>query len=258
MASEKKIACVAEGVHCSSLYDVFKKVKRQGNFRRKVKSRVKQILIQGSQNSILNQGSNQSVVQSVVENGLPDEMDINQFESEEIELNNLLCNDSDTESDQFNIIENDEHDDFSNMQQVFREKLTKWAINVNANHHQVRELLALCNETLPFKLPIDPRTIFGTPQSIIVQEIAGGQYWHRGMIESLNAKLKCVNSPPSKITLNINIDGLPISESSNQQFWPILFNIHELQHIEPGVIGIFYGKSNYFDLKYFIYILYMF
>lgn len=242
-----------KGVQSSTLYDAFKKVKRQGNFRRKINSRVEQILNKG----IPNPSQNQSVAfNSVIDNHMPkmDTVTTDEFDSEDIELNTLMCNDSDTESDeQSSIIEEIDH--YSNVQQVFRERLSKWAIKVNANHHQVRELLALCNETLPFKLPIDPRTIFGTPQSVCVQDIAGGQYWHRGMIECLHSKLKSVSCPPSKISLNVNMDGLPISESSNQQFWPVLFNIHELHHIKPGVIGIFYGKSKYLNSKYFIVIV---
>lgn len=231
----------------TTLYNAFKKVKRQGNYRRTIKSRVDKILNKNNKpQSIVS-------VHSDIGKRTPNNMDIvtPQFQSEaefqsedEIELNHIMFNDSDDESEiNFETnIENTEND-YLDIQQVFRARLSKWAISVNANHHQVRELLAVCNETLPFKLPVDPRTIFRTPNSVCVQEIAGGQYWHRGMIEWLNLKLQNVSCLPSQISLNINIDGLPISESSNQQFWPILFNIHELHHIVPGVIGIFYGKS---------------
>lgn len=239
------MASISNVGQSANLYNMFKKVKRQGNFRRKIKNQLHNIL----NHSSVNRGIVAS--DSVIDNHMPEKMNIEApaLECEEIELNNLMCDDSDIECEQSDfdgcLRDGDYGNDYSDIQLIFREKLSKWAINVGANHYQVRELLAVCNETLPFKLPVDPRTIFGTPKSVSVQDIAGGQYWHRGLIECLHSKLKRVNVPPSKISLNINMDGLPIHESSNHQFWPILFNIHELYHIEPGVIGIFFGKSMY-------------
>lgn len=45
------------------------------------------------------------------------------------------------------------------------------------------------------------------------------------------------------IEINISIDGLPLFESSNDQFWPILYNVNNMPHIAPMIIGLFYGKS---------------
>lgn len=42
------------------------------------------------------------------------------------------------------------------------------------------------------------------------------------------------------IQVSINIDGLPISNSGNSQFWPILLTIENMK-LSPMVIGIFYG-----------------
>lgn len=47
----------------------------------------------------------------------------------------------------------------------------------------------------------------------------------------------------TSINININLDGIPIYENGTDQFWPILFNIHEMPHISPLIIGIFYGRS---------------
>lgn len=49
--------------------------------------------------------------------------------------------------------------------------------------------------------------------------------------------------PTDKLTLNINIDGLPLFRSSNVQVWPILGIIINLFKKEPFVIGIFSGSS---------------
>lgn len=53
---------------------------------------------------------------------------------------------------------------------------------------------------------------------------------------------------PNKISLNFNIDGLPIHKSSNHQLWPILCNITEIKNVSPIVVGIYEGKSKPSDL----------
>lgn len=45
------------------------------------------------------------------------------------------------------------------------------------------------------------------------------------------------------ISININIDGLPLYKNGTDQVWPILFNIFELPDMKPMIIGIFHGKS---------------
>lgn len=68
------------------------------------------------------------------------------------------------------------------------------------------------------------------------------RYWHQGVENCLRKALEQLDRPLS-ISLNFNIDGLPIHKSSLKNFWPILCNIHELPHISPMAIGIFYGTS---------------
>lgn len=139
------------------------------------------------------------------------------------------------------------------MQAAFRDALSKWAIQCNINQHQLRELIAVCNGTLPFKLPIDPRTILHTPRSTVIRKISDdGQYWHRGLKQSLLLKLEKMPCLPQQISLNVNIDGLPISKSSNKQFWPILFNIHEFPSIKPGIVGVFCGTGEEFTRNFYM------
>lgn len=46
----------------------------------------------------------------------------------------------------------------------------------------------------------------------------------------------------SKLALNFNCDGLPISRSSKGQFWPILCSFQNI-NIRPFDVGIYYGDS---------------
>lgn len=82
----------------------------------------------------------------------------------------------------------------------------------------------------------------GTPQArLTVMSMGGGQYWHQGIEFGLRICFKNLTQP-QLIEININIDGLPVYESSNDQFWPILYNVHKRPDIKPMIIGLFYGK----------------
>jgi hypothetical protein len=48
---------------------------------------------------------------------------------------------------------------------------------------------------------------------------------------------------PNLLTLTIGIDGLPISKSSNKQFWPILGFVDQSIYPKPFTIALFYGES---------------
>ncbi|XP_055615969.1 uncharacterized protein LOC129762028 [Toxorhynchites rutilus septentrionalis] len=54
------------------------------------------------------------------------------------------------------------------------------------------------------------------------------------------------------ISININIDGLPVHKSSKFQLWPILCNVHEFPYLQALPIGIFYGKSKPTDVNEFL------
>lgn len=129
---------------------------------------------------------------------------------------------------------------------IFRKDLTEWAIKNQPPKDQLKELLRICNKSLPFSLPNDPRTLMGTPREIFLHTFSdGSKYWHNGVREPLVNILTKQDEYPGHIHLNVNVDGLPIFESGKDQFWPILCNIHEMSYIEPFVVGIFCGRSEY-------------
>lgn len=92
----------------------------------------------------------------------------------------------------------------------------------------------------------------GTPRTKhTIADIGGGRYWHRGLEFGLRLCFNQLNGPLA-IEININIDGLPIYKSSNDQFWPILFNIHRMPHISPMIIGLFHGKNKPSKIEEFL------
>lgn len=55
-----------------------------------------------------------------------------------------------------------------------------------------------------------------------------------------------------RLDLQINIDGIPLFNSTPHQFWPILGRFLNTDQKEPFIIGIFYGTSKPNDLdEYF-------
>lgn len=134
------------------------------------------------------------------------------------------------------------------------EELRTWALNHNITHTALKDLLQLikvqyCDKTLP----LDPRTLLDTPQNTgkSCSTIAGGKYWHHGIKRCL-IKWFGNLSDNINISININIDGLPIYKSSKFQLWPILCNVYEFPKLQALPVGIFFGKGKPGDVKEFL------
>lgn len=153
-----------------------------------------------------------------------------------------------------NSTEEQEVDDENTLNQIFRGKLRQWAVEHGINRMALKDLLKIVKERFekgkPF-LPEDPRTLLQTPQIINVVPISGGEYWHQGLANCLKEIFRNLNEPLT-ISLNINIDGLPLYKSSKVEFWPILFNLAEMPHVSPMSIGIFCGKAKTSDVDSFL------
>lgn len=93
------------------------------------------------------------------------------------------------------------------------------------------------------KLPLDTRTLLRTPRSVLLDDVAGGRYWHFGLEEGLHQQLSKLphNSIPKDISILVNIDGLPLTKSSRSTFWPILGLISGEE--SPFPIGVFHGTG---------------
>uniref|UniRef100_A0A182FLP4 Transposase domain-containing protein n=1 Tax=Anopheles albimanus TaxID=7167 RepID=A0A182FLP4_ANOAL len=122
--------------------------------------------------------------------------------------------------------------------------LRKWAVEEKVPHATLKPLLRYLATILP-TVPRDPRTILRTPRSIPpgkIYNIEGGQYWHHSIERCLSLQLADLRAPRA-ISLNLNMDGLPIYANGRKQFWPILGKIREEPKWRPFAIGIFYGHS---------------
>lgn len=142
--------------------------------------------------------------------------------------------------------EGDEEDEFINELNELeknlevRKGLRKWAIEHKITHSALREVMALFNRFGNI-FPGEPRSFLDTPQTIIKTKcLNGGEYWHNSLEETMKNLFQNLYEPKT-ISLNINMNGLPIFNSSKTEFWPILFNVYEMPNLPPVPIGIFCG-----------------
>ncbi|XP_021705627.1 uncharacterized protein LOC110678452 [Aedes aegypti] len=130
--------------------------------------------------------------------------------------------------------------------------IRKWSAENNIPQTALKSLIDVLNSNLQLDLPKDPRSIMRTPRNVDIRPMGeGGQYWHQGLEPCLRRIFRDIRTDTS-ISININIDGLPIYKSTTKNFWPILCNIYEIPSIAPIVVGIFYGYGKPKDVNAFL------
>jgi len=92
----------------------------------------------------------------------------------------------------------------------------------------------------------DIRTILGISKSTPLKIVPPGEYYHRGLINELVRVL----SKYENVNLTLNIDGLPLSKSSGQQFWPILISVAGVQ--SEIMVGVYCGYKKPADIYLFL------
>lgn len=120
-------------------------------------------------------------------------------------------------------------------------RLATWVTKFGVSHSAVNELLHILS---PFHvcLPKDARTLLKTVKVYDIDNLAGGSYYHFGILDNVRTLIESVESI-QEISLQINIDGLPLFKSSNMQFWPILGRLVKPCLTSPFIIGLYLGKQ---------------
>lgn len=99
-------------------------------------------------------------------------------------------------------------------------------------------LLFLKNNGFP-DLPSDSRTLLETPKSRIVLDVPPGKYIHIGLKNGLDNILSNSNKDNSELYLDFNIDGLPITKSTNNRFWLILCRVYNIPESGVFAVGVY-------------------
>lgn len=146
------------------------------------------------------------------------------------------------------------YDDREQHQDILRQQLAKWALLFNITHTALNNLLRILKEGGLHDLPLDARTLLFTPtKTDIIQMHPSGSYFHYGLENSLRDQLRLMGTKytDTSISININIDGLPLSKSTNSQLWPILGEIFP-RVCEPFVIGAYHGRTKPASVQEFL------
>lgn len=122
-------------------------------------------------------------------------------------------------------IDFDDHNEIEpNVLVPLEDQLKSWAFDNRISMNGLDGLLAILRSAGHTQLPKSYRTMLQTPRNIELETFGNGKYWYRGLTECLKiAFLKLDRNLEIKLTFNI--DGLPIFNSSQTQFWPILASI---------------------------------
>ncbi|XP_071810762.1 uncharacterized protein [Apostichopus japonicus] len=139
----------------------------------------------------------------------------------------------------------------SNNETDLKEELVQWANNHNITHTAITDLLKVLKKYHP-ELPKQPRTLLDTSTTYTTVSLSGGQYYHFGVKAGVVAKLPEMANVAEyqELTIQVNIDGLPLFKSSNNQFWPILGMLTNCDLKKPFLIGLFYGLTKPADLHF--------
>lgn len=140
-------------------------------------------------------------------------------------------------------------EDSEEEEDCLRTQLAGWAIDNMIPHVALGKLLTILSKDHP-TLPKDPRTLLKTVTCVKTTELSGGVYHHSGIESGILSQL-LVSPELQKLTsvsMQVNVDGLPLFKSSNAQFWPVLGLIEQYvgnvqQNKLPFVIGLYYGKK---------------
>lgn len=126
-----------------------------------------------------------------------------------------------------------------------RLELTEWAVVNKVSHVALNGLLSILRKTKVFSsLPKDARTLLHTKPIISsdIKTVNPGIYYHFGIGNGIIQSSSRHPISSSEIKLVVGIDGLPISKSSSDQFWPILGYIRPTSNF-VFLIGLYYGKE---------------
>lgn len=122
--------------------------------------------------------------------------------------------------------------------------LKSWALRFKIKFNALNALLVfLKSHGYPF-LPKDSRTLLETPTERKVLQVFPGEYVHIGVKFNTDTIISSFEELLiDELILDINIDGVPISKSSNNCFWPILGRLSNIANDKIFVIGIYQGYA---------------
>lgn len=160
-----------------------------------------------------------------------------------------------TDSENENSNNSSESEDFdeessSNPQEfMFKQSLQNWALLYKIPIVALTALLVLILQFTKFVLPRDARTLLKTPRNTEIKILSdGGEYHHLGLKRAVDLILN--NSDKNSVDLIINIDGLPLSNSSTKSLWPIMCS--DFHSKDVYLVAAYHGEHHPSDSNEFL------
>jgi len=183
-------------------------------------------------------------------NNITVERNFEDFESESILCDELICVDSSTDIDTNSSDHDDLEESSSECSDEIKLKLQKWSAKHNITQTATSDLLKVLKSHSCFQsLPADARSLLQTPRSTKLREVNPGNYCHLGLENGIRFALEG-NNWTGILNVQISIDGIPISKSTKKEWWPILGYIQGTRQV--FVIGIYEGPSKPFDIDQYL------
>lgn len=151
----------------------------------------------------------------------------------------VVNNDSDDECDENSACETELSD---------KAKLAQWAVTFNISQRALSALLAVlqtCDESQLKNLPKDARTLLLAERHIDIDSRAGGDYYYFGIrywLSVLLQRFPQAFNGTCHIDLIINVDGIPLFNSSKVALWPILGSVKNADSC-PFPIAVYCSKN---------------
>ncbi|CAH0546690.1 unnamed protein product [Brassicogethes aeneus] len=191
----------------------WKKLKRNGNFRKRVKDSYQRIinLSKDTDNQIVARSSSTAKLESISTD--LEHQNVNSSSSESHGLQ-LELGTYDKGSANVELVDLSDEEDTTELSEISKnikvnQRIRLWA-SCNISHFALRELFIILNDRIPNLLPKDPRTLLQTARKINLIKMTNGYYWHFRLKINLLRLLENVSTSLDSISLNINLDGLPI------------------------------------------------
>ena len=141
-------------------------------------------------------------------------------------------------SDGFNeMSENEENDKERQLKAAFAD----WAVTGRVKYTHVTMVLHVLHFFLPF-LPKDSRTLLKTMHTVSEGYVTR-KYYHFGIKQGCQKAITSTEAT-SVITLFVNVGGLPLTKSTNNQLWPIVGRIVKPARSSPFTIGTYHGAKD--------------
>jgi len=156
----------------------------------------------------------------------------------------LQSNQSDSESC-VSISDELEHVSSENVHTTLHLKnsIAVWATEHQISHTAIKALLQRLKQHSCFLiLSFDARSLLKTPRKQKIRIVPPGTYYHFGLLHSILEILTFAKDTDIDcVKIAINVDGLPLTKSSSQQFWPILGSV--LPYDNVFLIGLYHGNE---------------